>query len=360
MVPAPFRLHATLSTLRDVTCVPLGAYPTVVEPLELADVVPTFRGHAWVKREDRSGAEVGGNEVRKLEFLFARARALDASGVLTVGGIGSDRCVATAFYGPEAGLDVHLVLFEHDVTAATRRALRTICALGPSISLAPTRRTAVALASARSAASRIAGRRLYPIWPGGSSVRRTLGFVEAGLELADQISAGELEPPDAIFCAYSSGGTAAGLALGLQIAGRRPEVVAVRVYPAPLASATMLTNLARRTRTFLATRCEDDLPPFDDSTLRVEGGYLGVGYGAPTEAASAASGAAADMGLELEPTYTGKAFAAFLDAAGSARYRDRRLLFVHTYDARLTHRLGDEDLPPDLVPRRLRRFVCSA
>ena len=357
MAPSPFRLHSTLPTLDGIPHVPLGKYPAPVQPLDLAAVVPMFQGRAWVKREDLAGAQAGGNKVRKLEFLLARAREVGAGGVIMVGGIGSNHCVATAFYGPRVGLDVHLVIFPHEVTPASRRALRAICALRPKITHAPTDEVAATLAAARYAASLVAGRRLYPIWPGGSSARGTVGFVEAGIELADQIAGGELEAPDAIFVAYSSGGTAAGLSLGLQLAGVDTEVVAVRVYPAPLASAPVLRNLAERTHRFLASRCDDPLPAFDASRLRVRGEYLGRGYASPTEAASAAREAAAGLGLELEPTYTGKAFAAFLDAAGSRRYRDARLLFVHTYDARLPHRFGDTDIDPELVPLRLRGYV---
>lgn len=350
-------LHRTLPSLRRVPHLSLDTYPTPLQTLHLADIVHTFEGRAWVKREDRSGAELGGNKVRKLEFLLPRAHQVGARGVITLGGIGSNHCLATAFYGPEAALDVHLVLFPHNVTPQTRRTLRAICALGPTIDTAPTGEAAAALAAARAVASRLTGRRLYPILPGGSSVRGTLGWVEGGLELAAQIQAGELEEPDAIFCAYASGGTAAGLLIGLALAGLGPEIVAVQVYPAPLASAPMLRNLIWRTRRFLAARCDEPVPPVDASRIRVLGDYLGGGYAAPAESASAAREAAEALGLELETTYTGKAFAAFLDAAASRRYRDKRLLFVQTYDPSLGHRLGGEPIGDALVPERLRAYA---
>ncbi|MEJ2433914.1 MAG: hypothetical protein P8Y53_12425, partial [Pseudolabrys sp.] len=50
-----------------------------------------------------------------------------------------------------------------------------------------------------------------------------------GLELADQVGRGELPEPRAVFLPYGTGGTAVGLALGLQLGGLASRVVAVRV-----------------------------------------------------------------------------------------------------------------------------------
>jgi 1-aminocyclopropane-1-carboxylate deaminase/D-cysteine desulfhydrase-like pyridoxal-dependent ACC family enzyme len=59
----------------------------------------------------------------------------------------------------------------------------------------------------------------------------------------------------------------------------------------------------------------------------IEAGYFGPGYGYPTDEGARATERAAGYGLELEPTYTAKAFACALH-----RHNDgERVVFVQTY-----------------------------
>lgn len=343
--------------LKDIPHVRLGTFPTPVEEVGLADVVPSFRGRAWIKREDLSSTDVGGNKVRKLEYLLADALDRECRTVLTTGGIGSNHCLATAWWGPEVGLDVECVIFPHDATPTSRRTLRAICALGPRITYAPRDSFVPPVVAARYAALTLGGRSPYLVTPGGSTVRGTLGFVDAGLELARQVADGDLEEPDAVYCAYSSGGTAAGLAVGLQLGGLRSKVIGVRVYPAPLASDRAVRWLATRTHDRIARRTNEPLPRFDPGLLTAPGEHLGEGYASTTEAGVAAKEIAKDLGYELEPTYTAKAFAAFLDAAAAARGDDRRLVFILSYDGRMAARLADGDIPTNRLPQPLRAYI---
>jgi len=64
-----------------------------------------------VKRDDASGAvELGGNKVRKLEFLLAEALANGNDSVVTIGGDQSNHCRATAAACRMVGLEPHLIL----------------------------------------------------------------------------------------------------------------------------------------------------------------------------------------------------------------------------------------------------------
>ena len=50
---------------------PLGLYPT---PLQHLDTISSRDGrNSWIKRDDLCGVALGGNKVRKLEFLLAQA-----------------------------------------------------------------------------------------------------------------------------------------------------------------------------------------------------------------------------------------------------------------------------------------------
>ena len=64
-----------------------------------------------VKRDDMSaGVELGGNKIRKLEFLLADALRNNFDSVVTIGGEQSNHCRATAAACRMVGLDPHLIL----------------------------------------------------------------------------------------------------------------------------------------------------------------------------------------------------------------------------------------------------------
>ncbi|MCA7081928.1 pyridoxal-phosphate dependent enzyme, partial [Staphylococcus aureus] len=66
---------------------------------------------------------------------------------------------------------------------------------------------------------------------GGTSPLGILGHVAGALELARQVDEGLLPPPARVVLPLGSGGTTAGLVLGLAIAGIDAEVVGVQVVP---------------------------------------------------------------------------------------------------------------------------------
>lgn len=62
------------------------------------------------KRDDLSGMQLSGNKVRKLEFLLADAVSQGSDCVITVGGIQSNHCRATAVAAKYLNLDSYLIL----------------------------------------------------------------------------------------------------------------------------------------------------------------------------------------------------------------------------------------------------------
>jgi 1-aminocyclopropane-1-carboxylate deaminase/D-cysteine desulfhydrase-like pyridoxal-dependent ACC family enzyme len=63
-----------------------------------------------LQRDDLSGMQLSGNKVRKLEFLLSDAVAQGADCVITVGGIQSNHCRATAVAAKYLNLDCYLIL----------------------------------------------------------------------------------------------------------------------------------------------------------------------------------------------------------------------------------------------------------
>ena len=65
----------------------------------------------FVKRDDMTGGpELGGNKIRKLEFLLADALANNYDSVVTIGGEQSNHCRATAAAARMVNLEPHLIL----------------------------------------------------------------------------------------------------------------------------------------------------------------------------------------------------------------------------------------------------------
>jgi hypothetical protein len=93
---------------------------------------------------------------------------------------------------------------------------------------------------------------------GGSSWRGTVGFVAAGLELAEQVAAGEIPRPDRIYVGTGTMGTAVGIALGLAIAEFDTEVHAVRASVTEITNEHLMQNLADKTVMMMRTLDDTD------------------------------------------------------------------------------------------------------
>jgi 1-aminocyclopropane-1-carboxylate deaminase/D-cysteine desulfhydrase-like pyridoxal-dependent ACC family enzyme len=326
---------------------PLGRFPTRVHRLE--GVAPPAVD-LWVKRDDESGADYGGNKVRKLEFLLAEAAARGRKRLVTMGGYGSHHVLATCIYGAACGFATDAVLFPQPITEHVKESLLADAATGAHLRAA----ASYADLPPRLLAARIRKDSQW-IAPGGSSPAGTLGYVSAGLELAAQVRAGACPPFDELYVALGSCGTAAGLWLGLAAGGLNTRVIGVRVVDRVVSNRRATARLARATARLL-TRAGAAPPAPRDETLSVEHGWFGGRYGRPTPAAEAAVADAARAGLTLETTYTGKAFAGLLADARAGRLDGRRVLFLNTFSSADLRPLLARSPGPPALPARLRRL----
>ncbi|MDP9149111.1 MAG: pyridoxal-phosphate dependent enzyme, partial [Myxococcota bacterium] len=108
----------------------LGRYPTPVERVALSFVRPSDEAELWIKRDDRTHEVVGGNKVRKLEWLLADARSRGARRLVTAGAAGSHHVLATTYFGRREGFDVEAVLVPQPRTAHVVDVLRASLGLG--------------------------------------------------------------------------------------------------------------------------------------------------------------------------------------------------------------------------------------
>ena len=302
--------------------VDLGHWPTPLEPCRR---LQEDRGGPliWLKRDDCSGLAFGGNKTRKLEFLLGEALARNASGVVTFGAIQSNHARQTAAACAHVGLPCDLVLTDAvdrptDIyRSGGNRLLDDV--LGATVHVVAD--NDAALVRAGELAEADPGR--YFIDPGGSSPTGALGYVAAALELAAQLMAAGLRPRELVV-ASSTGGTAAGLVVGLAAAGVDLPVTPVAVYADAAHTSGSIERLVGDSADLLGL----ESPPVD--AWRVDDGALGDGYGIETsESHAAVLELARTEGVLLDPVYTAKAFASLL-----ARTRDSDpgadVVFLHT------------------------------
>jgi D-cysteine desulfhydrase len=335
--------------------IPLGEFPSRLQQYHIAGI------DMLVKRDDVCAQGYAGNKLRKLELLLAEARQRGARRIITAGATGSHHGFATAYHGRRLGFDVSLVLFPQRVTPHVREMLLLMHAAGAELRWVR-RMEAVPFGLWR---ARTAHRRQTPlvIPPGGSSATGTLGYVRAGLELADQLATTG-QRPTVIHVAAGTLGTAAGLAIGLAWAGLATPIAATRITSRLVTSERVLKSLIRQTLALLrepgtaaaltgAVR-PDALPSADAAcalvTLRHD--QIGAGYGHATPAGVAATEAFGRAGLLLDATYTAKSAAALLADAP----HDGLPLFWHTLSAVTPTELRGVSRPADL-PAPFRAYL---
>jgi len=289
--------------------------------------------HIWVKRDDLTGVGLGGNKIRKLEYLLGDAVRRGRDTIITTGALQSNHARLTAAACRRLGLEVVLVLAAGEETTA-ERGLPPACGnllldrlFGAEIILTDAGSDEDIAAAMDDAAARLEarGRTPYVIPVGGSNAVGTVGYVAAALEISAQAQA-ESVHFDHVFVTTGSGGTHAGLLLGAALYLPGTEVHGVTVSREPASSAARVNALIRDTASLLGL-AGNPAPP-----AVVHGGYVGEGYGVPTDAGwEAITLAARTEGLVLDPVYTGKTMSGLVGLIREGTLpTTAKVLYVHT------------------------------
>ena len=299
--------------------VDLHVRETPIERWELGDA------SLLVKRDDLTTPTLGGNKARALELLLAGAGPGDV--LLTVGSTGSTHALAVAHFAARLGARAEVITWpqeEHDVSLATAARLREVA----RVSAARSPVTAMLRAGVRRLLRRV---RWIPA--GGSSPLGALGHAAAALELADQLAREHTPPPDTLVVPLGSGGTAAGLLVGLELAGLPTRVLGVRVVPRVVANRRRVLALARRAASLFGERAGVTAPVIDETRFTLEETQYGGAYARETRASRTTQELVlAREGPALEGTYSAKALAAALAHARAAPAE--RVLYWLTFDGR--------------------------
>jgi 1-aminocyclopropane-1-carboxylate deaminase/D-cysteine desulfhydrase-like pyridoxal-dependent ACC family enzyme len=338
-MPATRSAHRPLLDLAPaIPWVELALLPT---PLSYVGTLPSS-APLLLKNDGECAPFYGGNKVRKLEFLLADALDKGYTRVATIGAVGSNHALATATWAKKLGMSCEVLHFDQQPTEHVRQTLGAISSQGAVLHPIGGQRdvpAALALWKARFRA-RIGDERTYFVAGGGSSNVGSLGYVNAGLEFALQIVNSPLPAPSTIRVAAGTSGTLAGLILGLALARLTAiTVIGVRVTDAVVSNRIAVRRLLYSTSRLLeqhGVRIPAALPDW-----RLDHAQFAPGYGVPTPASEKAVAVARELlGLHLENTYTGRAFASLLGDATTGPH-----LYWHTLNQRPLDALTRHPLP---------------
>ncbi len=327
--PAAPGLDALSQWIAACPRVPLGHWPTPIVPLRRLGA--RLGIDLWLKRDDCSGLALGGNKARKLEFVLGEALRRGATALVTAGPVTSNHTMMTAAAGRRLGLPVHVVLGGTRTHPPTGNLLLTED-FGATVHVTPmdvADPSAAHVTAAVALADRLVREHgAFFIPPGATMPESIPGYAAAILEIVAQC--GGTWPFDEVVVAHGTGSTAAGLWVGLSLAGIRSGVTAVAVSR----QAALERFGAPHPRTLGEQAwAHFALPPSTaDVPCEWVMGYGEDGYARPSAMADAAHRTMArDEGYLLDPIYTARAFAAVLDRASTRLIAPgSRVLFLHT------------------------------
>ena len=301
-------------------------------PLEKMENLTRHLGGAqlYIKRDDCTGLASGGNKTRKLEFLMAEAVAMRADTVITQGAVQSNHARQTAAAAARMGMKCEIIL-ERRVTKPgplyeTSGNVFLDHLLGAKVRHVPGGTDMNAALAQVAEEVQQAGGKPYVIPGGGSNPVGALGYVNCGLELLQQANDMGLRI-DIVVLATGSGGTHAGLAVGLEGTNSGIRIYGICVRQPREIQEAAVHKLAQATAEHVGLK-----GGVAREAIIANSDYVGAGYGVPTPGmAEAVSLAARYEGLLLDPVYTGKGMAGMIDLVRKGFFKkDENIVFLHT------------------------------
>ena len=320
--------HLTaLARLREFPTIALANLPTpLIQLRRLGESLGTDR--LWAKMDAETGFALGGNKVRKLEYVLAPQMLEGVTCLITAGGPQSNHCRVTAAFAARHGMRCVLVTNHGPDGKATGNALLHRL-LGAEIVLVDDRSERAIRLQSVADELRAEGEEPLIVPIGASTPLGSLGYANAAIEFCEQLDAmNDGCSETLVFSASSSGGTLAGLILGLALTDRTD----VRLFGVSAdASAEELDeicrSLAHEAAGMLGAKIDTNTVPFASVDDQV-----GDGYGLPTMASREATDLfGRHAGIVLDPTYTSKAAAALIEHVRANGVEDhQRIVFLHT------------------------------
>ena len=299
-----------------------GVFPTPLYRLE--NISAKYGKDIWIKRDDMCGVALGGNKVRKLEFLLADAKNQGCDTVFTTGGAQSNHAMLTAACAARLGMKCILILKQRGVTERKGNLILDEI-FGAEVRFMDTDSYDDIYAEMHRVAEELAkdGHKSYFIPCGGSNPLGALGYAACVEECVRQAAEKELSIGHLV-SATGSGGSTGGLLLGAKLFLPGVKVTGMGVDDDPFEE--IVPDLATRAAALMDTTLERSEKDFEMVY------HLGSGYAIPNpEDTPYIEELARLEGILLDPVYTGKAWAGMLKLLEKGYFdQDDNILFVHT------------------------------
>ena len=305
-----------MKKIEDFPRIPLAVLPTPIQKLE--NISRILGTNVYIKRDDMTGIGLGGNKVRKLEFLLADAKNKGAEIVFTTGGAQSNHAMLTAACCKKLGMTPILILKKRGVTDRKGNILLEYL-MNTDVRFLDTG-DSQEVYKEMDRVGQESGKVYYKIPTGGSNAIGALGYVNCVKEISEQTDV----KFDYICCAEGSGGTHAGVAMGAKLFMPDTQVLGMMVDTDPFEEIT--TDIMKG----LAELLELDFVPTVDDVHLVD--VCGEGYAIPSPEGNAAIRMMAENeGLFLDPVYTGKAFGGLIKMAKEGKFKpDDNILYLYS------------------------------
>ncbi len=303
----------------------LGFFPTPMHKLK--NLSNTYSEYTiYIKRDDQTGLASGGNKTRKLEYLIKEAIDTNCNVVFTAGAQQSNHCRQTAAACAVAGIECHIIVKGNEPDRYQGNLLLSHL-LGAKIHFTSNYNKEIDFNSYISKLEK--GKKAMVIPIGGSNITGTLGYVEAMKELKLQLDAQHVKI-DYLFFASSSGGTQAGIMLGMQLYKLDFELIPIKIDKDTNEKgelAEVVLNLVNEGKTLLNLDRNYTL-----SDIPLNRNYNEADYGVLTKNEISSINELALMeGVLLDPVYTGRAFYGMLDCLKNKKIKENsNILFWHT------------------------------
>ena len=309
--------------------IPLVDTPTPVKRLDKLENYLKTDIPIWMKQDNLTSKTYGGNKVRKLEFILADALAKKKETIATLGGVGTNHGLATTIFGKEKGFNVVLYLINQPLTKDVLDNLKLDYHYGAELRYV---KNYLGVGIHFYLLDRLKRKRTYWLPAGGSTPVGILGYVNAILELKQQIEEGKLPEPKQIFVAAGTTGTMAGIELGIQLANLQTQVVGIRVTDKMAATSRKVKGLIKGALRILQKDSKVKNFRYRPKFILTDQ-YFGGKYGRVTpEGKKAVEILNKTEDIFLETTYTGKTLAALLDQVITAETKEP-ILFWNTYNS---------------------------
>lgn len=313
--------------LQNLTRFPRLEFIGAPTPLEYLPRFSDYMGRdIFIKRDDVTPMAMGGNKLRKLEFLAADALREGADTLITAGAIQSNHVRQTAAVAAKLGLHC-VALLENPIGTRAENYLSNgnrllLDLFNVQVEMVDALTDPTAQLDDLATRLEAQGFRPYVIPVGGSNALGALGYVESALEIAQQCEGAV--SLSSVVVASGSAGTHAGLAVGLEQLLPDVELIGVTVSRSVADQKPKVVALQRAVAEQLELKAKAEVLLWDD--------YFAPGYGTPNEEGMEAVKLLARLeGILLDPVYTGKAMAGLIDGIAQKRFKDEGpILFVHT------------------------------